>query len=160
MKDSPNKAEKLSEALCYLPVDGSGGNHAGVESGLSGPALPELGPNRAPHLAAVPHVAKLAHRACNKKYEVMRIRVKFQSFTSRINVIKLRIECYNWQDPLMSNDPFRQCFGSGMFIPDPTFFHPGSRIRLFPISQRYGSGSEPKCHRSPTLATLIFSGCQ
>ncbi len=69
-KEPSNKAERLSEALCYLPVDGSRGNHVGVESGLSGPALPELGPNRAAHLAAVPHVAKLAHRACNKKYEV------------------------------------------------------------------------------------------
>jgi hypothetical protein len=26
-----------------------------------------------------------------------------------------------------------QCCGFGMFIPDPTFFHPGSRIRLFSI---------------------------
>jgi hypothetical protein len=26
-----------------------------------------------------------------------------------------------------------QCCGSGMFIPYPTFFHPGSRIRLFSI---------------------------
>jgi hypothetical protein len=25
-----------------------------------------------------------------------------------------------------------QCCGSGMFFPDPTFFHPGSRIRIFP----------------------------
>ncbi len=25
--------------------------------------------------------------------------------------------------------PDNQCCGSGMFIPDPTFFHPGSRIR-------------------------------
>jgi hypothetical protein len=24
----------------------------------------------------------------------------------------------------------KQCCGSGMFIPDPTFFHPGSRIRI------------------------------
>jgi hypothetical protein len=66
-KESSGKVERLLDALCYLPVDGSRGNHAGVESGLSGPALPELGPNRAPHLAAVPHVAKLAHRTCNKK---------------------------------------------------------------------------------------------
>jgi hypothetical protein len=27
----------------------------------------------------------------------------------------------------------QQCCGSGMFIPDPHFFHPGSRIRTFPI---------------------------
>jgi hypothetical protein len=26
-----------------------------------------------------------------------------------------------------------QCCGSGMFIPDPNFFHPGSRIRMFSI---------------------------
>jgi hypothetical protein len=26
-----------------------------------------------------------------------------------------------------------QCCGSGMFIPDPTFFHPGSRILTFSI---------------------------
>jgi hypothetical protein len=26
----------------------------------------------------------------------------------------------------------RQCCGSGMFIPDPTFFHPGSQIRNVP----------------------------
>jgi hypothetical protein len=25
-----------------------------------------------------------------------------------------------------------QCCGSGVFIPDPIFFHPGSRIRIFP----------------------------
>jgi len=27
----------------------------------------------------------------------------------------------------------KQCCGSGMFIPDPTFFHPGSRIRTVSI---------------------------
>ncbi len=26
----------------------------------------------------------------------------------------------------------KQCCGSGIFIPDPSFFHPGSRIKIFP----------------------------
>jgi hypothetical protein len=40
-----------------------------------------------------------------------------------------------------------QCCGSGMFIPDPTFFHPRSRIRIFSIPnphQRILSISTPK----------------
>jgi hypothetical protein len=35
---------------------------------------------------------------------------------------------------------YRQCGGSGMFIPDPTFFHPGSQIRTVSIPDP-GSGS-------------------
>ncbi len=34
-----------------------------------------------------------------------------------------------------------QCCGSGMFIPDPTFFHPGSRIRTVSITDP-GSASK------------------
>ncbi len=35
----------------------------------------------------------------------------------------------------------KQCCGCGMFIPDPTFFHPGSRIRIVSIPD---SGSASK----------------
>jgi hypothetical protein len=34
-----------------------------------------------------------------------------------------------------------QCCGSGMFIPDPTFFYPGSRVKKIPDP---GSGSASK----------------
>ncbi len=36
-------------------------------------------------------------------------------------------------DCLLIINSFLQCCGSGMFIPDPTFFHPGSRIPGFRI---------------------------
>ncbi len=45
--------------------------------------------------------------------------------------------------PAIFTDDPRQCCGSGMFIPDPNFFHPGSRI-LDPEGQKGtgpGSGS-------------------
>jgi hypothetical protein len=34
-----------------------------------------------------------------------------------------------------------QCYGSGMFIQDPNFFHPGSRVKRIPDT---GSGSASK----------------
>ncbi len=118
----------MSDALCYcyLPVDGSCGNHAGVESGLSGPALPELGPHRAAHLAAVPHVTKLTHCAYNKKYEV-RIRVKFQCFTLRVNVKELRQRVH-----VLNATVGKTSVGYG-----DVFGPPGSGS----VSPRYGSGS-------------------
>jgi hypothetical protein len=33
------------------------------------------------------------------------------------------------------NDTYGQYCGSGMFIPDPDFFHPGSRVKKIPGSQ-------------------------
>ena len=40
---------------------------------------------------------------------------------------------YSVQTNLQMQDPENQWCGSGMFIPDPTFFHPGSRIRTVSI---------------------------
>ena len=60
----------------YLPVQRPGGYDLGIEGSLSGPALPELGPDGAPHLSAVPHIAKLRHGAygtCLNLYQLMLI---------------------------------------------------------------------------------------
>jgi hypothetical protein len=52
--------------------------------------------------------------------------------------------------PIVGNrQRFVQCCGSGMFIPDPNFFNPGSRIQGQKDS---GSGSAPK-----NVSALFFT---
>ncbi len=48
-----------------------------------------------------------------------------------------------------------QCGGSGMFIPDPTFFHPGSRIRTVSIPDP-GSSSKNLSILTPKKAKKSF----
>jgi hypothetical protein len=43
-------------------------------------------------------------------------------------LLSLNSSSFSFTRSLHSADYSRQCGGSGMFIPDPTFFHPGSRI--------------------------------
>ncbi len=49
-----------------------------------------------------------------------------------------------------------QCGGSGMFIPDPTFFHPGSRIRTVSIPDP-GSSSKNSSILTPQKKQKMFS---
>jgi hypothetical protein len=63
-----------------------------------------------------------------------------------------------WPMPLiLLDDDLReeQCCGSGMFIPDPTFFHPGSRIRTVSIPDP-GSSSKNLSILTPKKAKKWF----
>jgi hypothetical protein len=56
----------------------------------------------------------------------------------------------------------RQCGGSGMVIPDPTFFHPGSRIRTVSIPdphQRILSILTPKKAKKWFLSSKKYDPC-
>jgi hypothetical protein len=66
----------------------------------------------------------------------MRIRTRFNGQTSKFTKRTLFFKKYNTQRfmlPISLDSTFRQCGRSRMFIPDPTFFHPGSRIRTLSI---------------------------
>jgi hypothetical protein len=64
------------------------------------------------------------------------------------------------QVSLANNHCFGQCCGSGMFIPDPHYFHPRSRVKKIP-----GSGSASKNLTQKIVSNLsdmiqdLHSGC-
>jgi hypothetical protein len=57
--------------------------------------------------------------------------------------------------PVIAGKSFLHCCGSGMFIPDPTFFHPGSRIRTVSIPDP-GSSSKNLSILTPKKAIKWF----
>jgi hypothetical protein len=66
---------------------------------------------------------------------------KFMLMRANIQAVSLKIQTLKSQNAMAqamkvtkssSSSNNCQCCGSGMFIPDPTFFHPGSRNVVFP----------------------------
>ncbi len=73
----------------------------------------------------------------NLSTELHQTRKKLEELANqkvRALIYSLKSSVADPSDPYVFGPP-RQCCGSGMFsrIPDPTFFHPGSRIRTVSI---------------------------
>ncbi len=84
--------------------------------------------------------------------DLIRIHSFFETLSISVAFFFLQI---GWCHEILDWVPVFQCCGSGMFIPDPNFFHPGSRIRIkkeskyfnpknCSLSQKYDPGSSSR----------------